>query len=211
VTGGTYHDFVTAERWIRMILPASEPVETGGYAQLSSDVGLLVTYTCDRIPGEDDTVRLERWLSDGGRWLALHGTNANPTTSGGMRRPEDERPRFFELLGSVFDGHPEIQPFDVRGTDRIGLRLRDYRAHDEPYRIRMLAEAEVLQWDVETAPEPIPIAYLRRVGAGLVAYHALGHTAAERSAGPGDDRSWAIPEFRADLADLIAMLRDGAP
>ena len=170
-----------------------------------------MTYTCDRIPGQDDTGRLERWLDGGGRWLALHGTNANPTTSGGLHRPEDERPRFFELLGSVFEGHPRIQPFDVRGDDHVGLRLRDYRAHDEPYRIRILGEAEVLQWDVETAPAPIPIAYRRPVGAGLVAYHALGHTAPDRSAGPDDDGSWPIPEFRADLVDLITMLRDRAP
>ena len=189
-----------------MILPDPVPVESGGYGRLSSDVDLLVTFTCDRIPGEDDTDRLERWLASGGRWLALHATNANPTTSGGLPRPEDERPRFFELLGSVFEGHPAIRPFDVRGADRNGLRLRDYRTHDEPFRIRMIAEAEILQWDVETAPEPIPIAYRRSVGTGLVAYHALGHTAVDRSGGPDDDCSWAIPEFRADLADLISML-----
>lgn len=46
---------------------------------------LLVTYTCDVRPRPAQRAALARFVARGGRWLALHGTNAviEPSTGDG--------------------------------------------------------------------------------------------------------------------------------
>ena len=36
----------------------------------------LITYTCDLMPTKDEAIKLRTWLEEGGKWLALHGTNS---------------------------------------------------------------------------------------------------------------------------------------
>ena len=41
-----------------------------------ANADFLVTYTCDVIPDASQKEVLEAFLSSGGRWFALHGTNS---------------------------------------------------------------------------------------------------------------------------------------
>ena len=66
---------------------------------------LLITYTCDLSPTVEEQVGLKRFLQSGGRWLALHGTNAliEFTDSGKVDTP-DSAPELMRMLGSRFVG-----------------------------------------------------------------------------------------------------------
>ncbi len=92
----------------------------------SSDV--LITYTCDVVPSPDEQLRLRQWVERGGRWFALHGTNAiiefvgPPIHSGsitipGKTRTPDSAPMLMALLGSRFVAHPPSDYIDVRVVD----------------------------------------------------------------------------------------------
>lgn len=205
VVGGTFHDFDVAGKLLGEMF-ADHAVEFGTSYELDSEPDLLVSYTCDGVPDVQGAVALEQWVSNGGRWLALHSTNANPMSWNDYERPEDASPVYFGLLGSVCLGHPEIQPFEVRADAAAGVKLGDYEAYDEPYRIRLIGESEVLQWDVQTADEPLPIAYLKSVGQGLVAYHALGHVDLDRTERPAANCSWNLPAFHDDIQTLVKAL-----
>tara|TARA_B110000495_G_C22418519_1_gene265122 strand:- start:31 stop:396 length:366 start_codon:yes stop_codon:yes gene_type:complete len=41
-----------------------------------TDSDLLVTYTCDLSPAEEEVDVLRSFLNKGGKWFGLHGTNA---------------------------------------------------------------------------------------------------------------------------------------
>src|SRR5206468_3606245 len=74
----------------------------------------LISYTCDVRPSEGAQRAIRQWVEGGGRWLALHGTNAALD----LPRPDGvESPRCFpvwaDTLGSQFVAHPPIQPYRV--------------------------------------------------------------------------------------------------
>ena len=64
---------------------------------------LLITYTCDLRPTPQEQVALGEFLSNGGRWFALHATNAIlEFVDGGKVNTPDLAPEFMRLLGSRF-------------------------------------------------------------------------------------------------------------
>src|SRR5687768_9910382 len=89
------------------------------YADLTAlaNARLLVTYTCEVIPDDAQTAALEAFVRDGGRWLALHGTNSvlKYAKGKGWEAPRTA-PGFMRLLGSQFVAHPPIAPYRVRLT-----------------------------------------------------------------------------------------------
>ena len=40
------------------------------------DSDLLITYTCDLSPAQEEVDALRSFLNEGGKWFGLHGTNA---------------------------------------------------------------------------------------------------------------------------------------
>ena len=79
---------------------------------------LLITYTCDLRPTEQEQVALGEFLSNGGRWFALHATNAIlEFVDGGKVDTPDVAPDFMKLLGSRFVAHPANQRLSIRVTD----------------------------------------------------------------------------------------------
>jgi type 1 glutamine amidotransferase len=73
----------------------------------------LVTYTCDVRPSQAEQEALARFVREGGRWLALHGTNsALDFTAKGVASPRCF-PTLAHVLGSQFVAHPPIQPYRV--------------------------------------------------------------------------------------------------
>ena len=57
-------------------------------------------------------------MEGGGRWLALHGTNAalDPPRPNGVESPRCF-PGWADTLGSQFVAHPPIQPYAVKVAD----------------------------------------------------------------------------------------------
>ena len=81
VCGGKYHDMDFARIELLKLLGEHEDVRTRvaeDYQDLEAlaCADFLVTYTCDVRPSERQEKALAEFVMAGGRWLALHGTNA---------------------------------------------------------------------------------------------------------------------------------------
>ena len=131
IAGGRFHDISFARLELLTLLgQRDEP-----YVQVGSDFSnleqilasdFLVTYTCDVRPTLEQQETLKKFLSRGGRWFALHGTNSLldfDTTDGpieafgvtipGIPYAPDLAPDYMKMIGSRFVTHPPIQ--DVSG------------------------------------------------------------------------------------------------
>ena len=108
VAGGKYHDIDFARRELLGLLAEHDEFrvrvqpdyeDTAGILQSS----ILVSYTCDVRPSEAAQTAIRGWVESGGRWVALHGTNA-ALTLGGPNGVESPRvfPLWAETLGSQF-------------------------------------------------------------------------------------------------------------
>ena len=122
IAAGKYHDIDFARLELLKLLaeqPALRSTVAASYADsaLVEAPDLLITYTCDLVPDDAEVDVLERWLERGGRWLALHGTNSLLRfAERGLVETPDDAPRFMQLLGTQFIGHPPIGPFKVHVT-----------------------------------------------------------------------------------------------
>ena len=195
VAAGKYHDIDFARLELLKLLAERPEIRTT-VANDYSDVAriaqcrFLVTYTCDLMPTTGEAVAIRTFLENGGRWLALHGTNSILRfTDVGVDSPE-ERPDVMEMLGSQFKAHPPIgAPFRVTVNNRdhpLTCGIDDFDVVDELYLMKTLVPLEVLmqtsftgeatgfidaQWD----DPAVPVLYLRQLGAGSVLYNTLGH------------------------------------
>ncbi len=152
---------------------------------------LLVTYTCDLCPSEAEQEALREFVENGGRWLALHGTNALVEIAGGKADTPDKAPVLMETLGSRFVAHPAIQTFRVRVVNPqhpLTEGMDDFEIEDEPYYCEFFGDHEVLleatyhaestgyvRSDFGTDRDSQPQMYLRSLGDGGVLYLTLGH------------------------------------
>ena len=119
VAGGKYHDIDFARRELLDLLAEHPHVRTRVDAtyedtEALAECSFLVSYTCDVRPSPPAQEAIRSWVQRGGRWLALHGTNAALD----LPRPNGvEAPRCFpvwaETLGSQFIAHPPIAPYRV--------------------------------------------------------------------------------------------------
>jgi len=166
---------------------------------------LLVTYVAGPYPDDRGCEVIAKWLDEGGRWLALHGTSggrAVPMPDGAPRRTMS-RARHHEVLGGFFLNHPPIRKFRVDVSDADHPLTRGLPASfdvmDELYLIELTAPAdslELLSTSDLYAQDPAPrnfgfsygedtsvgadgkrrvLGYLRTHGRGAVVYFALGH------------------------------------
>jgi hypothetical protein len=195
VAAGKYHDIDFA-RLELLKLFADEPriraTVAMDYANLERlrECALLVTYTCDLMPTRHETAAIRAWLEAGGRWLALHGTNAilRFLEDGRVDSP-DERPDVMALLGTQFVAHPPIGPMKVtvrRPGHPLVVGERDFAVVDELYLTRTTApidpvlvtrfEGEATGFvDADWPETEVPVLYDVRHGAGRVLYFTLGH------------------------------------
>ncbi|KQM21040.1 ThuA domain-containing protein [Novosphingobium sp. Leaf2] len=196
IAAGKFHDIDYARLELLKLL-AEQPRIRASVASDYADVAslaaadLLITYTCDMVPTTDAQVAaLEAFLARGGRWLALHGTNAILRFGAdGVVDTPDEVPAFTGLLGTRFAGHPPIAPFKVfvtRGDHEMTQGLRDFRVEDELYLTRRTADIDVLLHtsftgrcdefrDADWDEAQVPVLYERAVGKGAILYLTLGH------------------------------------
>ena len=209
VTGGRFHDTNFARLELLKLLAEDDDLyvrvgENFGNEEAIAWADLLVTYTCDIRPSTEQQLWLKEFLTSGGRWFALHGTNSLidfDTTDGpidafgvtipGVPYAPDLAPDYMRLLGSRFVTHPPIQPYRVRVVapeHPVVAGIDDFETEDEPYccefhdQVETLLEARYSSaWMTDLPPEwddpnePRPQMYLRRLGKGQVLYLTLGH------------------------------------
>lgn len=205
ICAAEYHDAAYARRELLDLIAEDDRIlatctsdfrDTG--ALKSAD--LLITYTSNIFPSGAERTALERWISDGGRWLAIHGSAAytefrSPAINvGGIELPgltdtPDRQPAYMNLLGVRFVSHLAQQPIRVRPvSDHPVVRgLPPFTVIDEPYVLELRGECEVLlesrftgeapgyvkgPW-LEDLPRPQML--LHRHGEGEILYLAPGH------------------------------------
>lgn len=195
VASGKYHDIDFARLELLKLLAENAQIRTTvstDYTDVAaiSAASLLISYTCDVVPDEAQTAALRAFVEGGGRWLALHGTNALLRfAQDGVCETPDEAPAFMDLLGTQFAGHPPIAPFKVevtRADHPMTQGLRAFRVEDELYLTRQRSDIDVLLHttftgncsefrDAEWDEAQVPVLYERRVGKGAILYLTLGH------------------------------------
>ena len=222
VVNARYHDTDFARLELLKLLAEDEEVRTrvaDSFADSEAIAGsdFLVTYTCDLRPSEAEEAALRNFVSAGGRWLALHGTNAildfGPK---GMFAPRTHD-TFMETLGSRFIAHPLLEPYLVTVSDPEHPLVRGFEpfeAGDELYLCEYYGEVHPLletrftgtfhsgyaenEWPDD---EPRLVAYTHPVGEGEVLYITLGHCCGKYDMQPIQEiaevvrGSWENPTF----------------
>lgn len=222
VANARYHDTDFARLELLKLLGEDDDVRVRvaeTFADEAAIVGsdLLVTYTCDLRPSASEEAALRRFVESGGRWLALHATNALlDFGEDGVRAPRicDS---FMDTLGSRFISHPPIQPFQVTVSapdHPLVAGIEPFEASDEIYLCEYVEGITPLletrfsgtftasyvenEWPDD---DPRLIAYVRDLGAGAVFYITLGHACGKYDMQPIREEtpvlrgSWELPVF----------------
>ncbi len=224
VCNAKYHDTNFARLELLKLLAEHEDINTrvaDSFSDIEAiqDSRLLVTYTCDLRPSEAEQAGLRKFLEGGGRWFALHATNALlEFVDGGLVDTPDVAPEYMRLLGSRFIAHPANQHIHIRVTDvehALTAGIDDFDVEDEePYYCEPLGEQTVLleasysepsqgyvQSDYGTDRDNHPQMYIHPCGQGEVLYLSLGHCAGKHDMKPIVDifpvvrGSWNSPVY----------------
>jgi hypothetical protein len=197
VAGGKYHDIDFARLELLKLLAEHPQVRVAVRADYGDREAIarsrfLVTYTCDVRPSQPEQEALATFVREGGRWLALHGTNsALDFTAKGVAAPRCF-PTLAHVLGSQFVAHPPIQPYRVNvcapehplvaGVEPFDtddeLYLSEY--HDRDELLPLLdtqyqgKAAGFVESDWSAGGRHL-VSYLRPLGRGAVLYNTLGH------------------------------------
>jgi len=225
ICGGKYHDFDFARLELLKLLAEQDRVKVRVFEDFSNieaivQADVLVTYTCDVVPNDEEQQALKRFLEAGKRWFALHGTNSilewlsyNPPKIGAPRTA----PLFTEMLGNQFLSHPAIEPYTVHVTKPehpLVRGIEPFTTTDELYLMEYHGECESLlhcfyngttpdfdhsDW---TNDEPHLVLFLHPYEAGEVLYFTLGHCRGRydmqplMAEWPSEDRcSWELPVY----------------
>jgi hypothetical protein len=205
ICAAEYHDADYARRELLGLLAEDDRILTscaGDFCDTGSlaAADLLITYTSNIFPDDPQRAVLERFVSSGNRWLAIHGSAActefkPPAVSiGGIQLPgltdtPDKQPAYMDLLGVRFVSHLAPQPIIVKPvSDHPVVRgLPPFTVVDEPYIVELRGPCEVLLEARFTgeAPgyvegpwledDPRPQMLLHRHGRGEILYLAPGH------------------------------------
>jgi type 1 glutamine amidotransferase len=229
VAGGKYHNIDHARLEILKLL-AEQPrikVQVGpDYSDIEAicTSDFLITYTCDIVPTDEQTSRLNDYIKSGRKWFALHGTNSilrflEPDESGNLMVdcPEENR-GVMEILGSQFMAHPPIHEYEVLVTEPDHPLVKDiptFRVDDELYLCKFHGEYQTLlhtHWSDPVAnfvrddwmkeSDVQPVYYLHPYGKGTVLYMTLGHCRGKYDMQPlmeeypvPEEGAWRTEEF----------------
>jgi len=238
VCGGNYHDFDYARLELLKKLAEHDHVRVRVGNDYSDVDGIgaaafLVSYTCDVRPTAAQQEAIASWVRNGGRWLALHGTNAVlEQTDNGFKAPRDF-PTWMETLGSQFIAHPPIAPYTVEPTapdHPLVAGIEPFDTDDELYLMELHDEDSLepllhthytgdargfLEADWSHGDRQL-VSYIRPYGTGAVLYNTLGHCRGHWDMQPLVDYypevercSWEFPAYHELLRRGIAWaLRD---
>ncbi len=226
VAGGKYHDIDFARRELLTLLAEHDEFRVRVQPDYEDTSGIaasqiLVSYTCDVRPSERAQQEIRAWVEQGGRWIALHGTNA-ALTLGGPNGVEAPRvfPLWAQTLGSQFIAHPPIQPYTVEVSDHshwLVSGIESFDTDDELYLCEYSDRASLTpllhttwqgdakgfaQEDWNNCDPTHLVMYLRELGAGSILYNTLGHCRSNYDMAPVLDYyprvercSWERPAF----------------
>ncbi len=235
VCGGRFHDFDFARLELLKLLAEDDRVRVRtreDYRDLGAlaEADFLVTYTCDVRPTHAEQHALREFVSDGGRWLALHGSNSILELRGYAVETPRTHGLLMQTLGSRFLAHPPVGRYRVMVADPshpLVAGIDHFETEDELYLCEMTGPVQLLLetrfggktpgFTPDTWPDDAsrPVMYLHPVGAGEVLYLALGHCR-----GPYDMRplvpvyprvercSWELPVFHELLRRGIAWAKE---
>lgn len=235
IAGGKYHDIDYARLELLKLLGEEAAVRVRvfeDYENLAAIAAadLIVSYTCDVIPSLAAQEAMHAWVTHGGRWYALHGTNSilRWLVDGRVDSPR-WAPLHMRTLGSQFVAHPPIVPYRVEIADAahpLVEGVEPFDAEDELYLLETHGALHVLL-DCEYAGEAEgfvehawpsarhPVFYIHNVGAGAVLYLTLGHCRGHYDLQPlvdwwpsVDRGAWDLPVFRTLLARGIAWAKE---
>jgi len=237
VANAKYHDTDFARLELLKLLAEDTDVRVRVAEDFSDTAAIgaadfLVTYTCDVRPAPEQEEALRAFVERGGRWVALHATNALlDFTPQGISCPRT-CDTFMETLGSRFISHPPIQPYRVTVSNPahpLVAGIEAFEASDELYlceyspgvvpllETRFTGSFPFRGGYVEhDFPEDTPrlVAYTHRVGAGEVFYLTLGHCCGKYDMQPLRDEtavvrgSWELPVFYELLRRAIAWAKE---
>jgi|TARA_Y100001936_G_scaffold108176_1_gene106258 type 1 glutamine amidotransferase len=226
VAGGRFHDIDFARLELLKLLSEHPHVRVtvgSDYEDITAITAcsLLISYTIDVRPSEEAQLAIRDWVSDGGRFLALHGTNSaidfNPPNPVGSPRCF---PIWAELLGSQFISHPPIAPFPVTMSNPdhwLVKGIEPFETDDELYLSEYhdrdsLEPLMHTEWSGDTPGfedadwndcDPVHlIMYLKSHGKGKILYNNLGHarghwdmTEAVEYYPKIERGSWEVPQY----------------
>jgi len=224
VAAGKYHDVDFARLELLKLLAEHDNVRVRVCADYADTAAIakakfLVTYCCDVRPTEPQQDALAQYVQGGGRWLALHGTNAAlDFTPKGVDSPRCF-PKLAHTLGSQFIAHPPIQPYHVKlsaPSHPLVAGIKEFDTDDELYlceyhereKLTPLLETEYsgsaagfVEADWSHTKQHL-VMYLRPLGKGAVLYNTLGHCRGHYDMRPVVDFypkiercSWDKPEY----------------
>jgi uncharacterized protein len=199
VAGGKYHDIDFARRQLLDLLAEHDEFRVRVQPDYEDAAAItrgsiLVSYTCDVRPSDDAQRAIRAWVQGGGRWVALHGTNA-ALDLGGPNGVDSPRvfPIWADTLGSQFVAHPPIQPYLVEITEPdhwLVADLEPFETDDELYLSEYADRAALrpllhttwqgdargfVEHDWSQGDAQHLVMYLRQLGDGAVLYNTLGH------------------------------------
>jgi hypothetical protein len=238
ICGGRWHDFDFARVELLKLLGEHPNVRTrvaGDYSDLAALAAsdFLVTYTCD-LEGvtPDQEVALQNFVRDGGRWLALHGTNSvmEFLADGRVAAPRVQG-TLMRTLGSQFIAHPPIGPYTVESVKPdhpLVAGIEPFEVEDELYLCEYHGEVEALlatrfsgqavgfveaDWPGD---EPRLVMYLHPEGQGQVLYLTLGHCRGRYDMRPLIEEyprvergSWELPVYHDLLRRSLGWCLEG--
>ena len=224
VAAGKYHDIYFARLELLKLLAEHANVRVRVCADYADTAAIarakfLLTYTCDVRPTPAQQDALAKFVRDGGRWVALHGTNsALDFTPKGVDAPR-VFPTLAHTLGSQFIAHPPIQPYWVRTSapdHSLVKGIDEFETDDELYlseyhereKLLPLLETEYsgdakgfVEADWSNTRQQL-VMYLRPLGQGAVLYNTLGHCRGHYDMRPVMDYyptiercSWQKPQY----------------
>ncbi len=183
-------------------LPASVGNDFSEVATWLPRSRLLITYVAGPYPNDEQNRVVRDWISEGGRWLALHGTSGGRAARvPGERQRTMVKTSHHETLGGFFINHPPVRRYRIDIHDHHNPLLKDlpdsFETTDELYMIEVADPAAsdiLLTTELEKDPSPPGfgfsyekdtslqpdgktriLGYTRKLGAGAVTYIAPGH------------------------------------
>ena len=226
VAAGKYHDIDFGRLELLKLLAEHEHIRVtvaSDYenADQVNNCNFMISYTCDVRPSENAQKFIRKWVEDGGRWMALHGTNS-ALDMGGPDGVDSPRcfPLWAETLGSQFIAHPPIAPYSVEISDPSNWLVSDlesFETDDELYLCEYHDQENLhtllhTDWNGEARgfvesdwtndEKRRLVMYLRPLGDGCVLYNTLGHCRGHYDMRPLTDYypkiercSWEIPQY----------------
>ena len=112
VAAAKYHDNDIARLELLKLLAEHEQIRVTAVSDYENvraieKCSFMVSYTCDVRPTEKAQIAIRKWVENGGRWMALHGTNS-ALDMGGDNGVDSPRcfPTWAETLGCLLYTSP---------------------------------------------------------------------------------------------------------